>query len=95
MPRAVTATENTSRNRRVSRTPSWSPLPKNWAPKMEAPDSPPKMVRLKIKTIWLTMATPLMGVVPRRPTITLSSRLTNWVMPCWTIMGTRRASTEA
>ncbi len=42
---------------------------------------PPKMVRLKIKMIWLTMATPDMGWVPSRPTITLSSRFTNEVMP--------------
>ena len=48
-----------------------------------------------MKTIWLTMATPDMGAVPKRPTITLSSRFTNWVMPCWTIMGTSSASTEA
>ena len=48
-----------------------------------------------MNTIWLTMATPDMGAVPRRPTITLSSKLTNWVIPCWTIMGIKRDSTAA
>ena len=95
MPKAHTTTLNTSRKRKVFRMPSWSFLPKNWAPKIEAPERPPKMVKLKMNTIWLTMATPDMGAVPKRPTITLSRRFTNWVMPCCTIMGMSRAKTEA
>ena len=41
-----TTPPKSSRNRNVSRIPFQSPVPKNCAPKMEAPDSPPKMVRL-------------------------------------------------
>ena len=37
------------------------------------------------------MATPVMGTVPVAPTMTLSSILTNWVMPFWIMMGRARA----
>ena len=75
--------------RKAARTPWWSPLPKNCAPKIEAPARPPKTVRLNTNRSWLTIATPDIDSVPSRPTITLSSRLTKFVMPCWMTIGTR------
>ena len=82
-----------SLKRKAQRTPSSSPLPKNCAPKMPAPETAPKMARLKTKISWLTMETPVICSVPTRPTMMLSSRLTKFVMPFWIMMGTATART--
>ena len=49
------------------------------------------MHRLKTNSSVLAMETPVICSVPTRPTIILSSILTNCVMPFWIMMGTAMA----
>ena len=84
---SVISVENTNLNLNVWRTPSVSPLPKNCAPNIPAPDIAPNTQRLKTNISWFTTDTPLICMVPRRPIMMLSSILTNVVIPVCTIMG--------
>ena len=74
--------QNSSLKRKTSRCPFQSLAPANCAPKIDAPEMPPKIVMLKTKTSWFAMATLLIGVVPSAPTIRLSARLAKFVSPC-------------
>ena len=47
MPSSVISVIDTTLKRKVSRTPSILRLPKNWAPKIPAPDTIPNMLMLK------------------------------------------------
>jgi hypothetical protein len=49
--------------------------------KIDAPEVPPKMVIWKTKKNWLQIATAEIAVVPRVPTITLSSKFTVLLIP--------------
>ena len=74
--------------------PSMSPLPKNWAPKMLAPLSPPKMASICTFSTELAIEAAEMASVPRLPTITLSSRETKEEINCWIMIGISSTSTR-
>ena len=95
VPSTVSAAQMSSLKRKACCTPSRLPEPKNCAPKMPAPDTAPKTARLKTNIKVLATLTPRRCASSMRPTMMLSKRLTNCVMPFWIMIGTASESTMA
>ena len=73
---AATASARRRQSPVVYRMPAMSRFPQNWAVNTEPPEQMPKRINMYRKKTWLPRPTAAISTVPRRPTITVSSMLT-------------------